>query len=251
MRCVRVLAIGVLPVLATLLPARADEGDVGRGSKLATEGKAVAWAPMNSVPACRQCHGDRGIGDGSGAFPRLTGQLPFYLYKQLRDFAADTRPSPVMGPIAKSLSDQDMQDVAAYYGAVKGPLFPTLHYDPAEIRRGGTISASGIAEKEVPACITCHGEAGAGMQPIFPYLAGQYADYLAYQMDEFRSGRRHNSPLDVMTAIASKMDEDEIKAVSQYLATVRPPCDCGDFASSTGAASGYSPMTLERNRAGK
>lgn len=250
MRCGRLIA-AALVIAAALPPARADDGDVGRGSKLAIEGKAVASGPMNSVPACRQCHGDRGIGDGSGAFPRLTGQLPFYTYKQLRDFAADTRPSPVMGPIAKSLSDQDMQDAAAYYGSVKGPLFPTPRYDPAEIRRGGAISASGIPEKQVPACISCHGDAGAGMQPGFPYLAGQYSDYLAYQMDQFRSGRRHNSPLDVMTTIAVKMDEDDIKTVTQYLATVRPPCDCGEFASSTGKAAPYAPAPLEQNRTGR
>jgi cytochrome c553 len=232
-------------------PVVADQGDVGRGSLLANQGKIVSSGLTNAVPPCRNCHGDRGIGDGSGAFPRLTGQLAFYTYKELKDFATDTRPSPVMSPIAKALSEQDMQDLAAYYGSVKGPLFPSPVTDAELARRGGMISAAGIAEKQVPACITCHGEAGAGMAPIFPYLAGQYASYTQYQMDAFRLGRRNNSPLGVMTEIARKMDEDDINAVSQYLAAVRPPCDCGEFASSAGAASPYVAPPLLENRAGK
>ena len=237
--------------MAFATAAAADQGDVGRGSMIANQGKVVSSGQTNAVVPCRNCHGDRGIGDGSGAFPRLTGQLAFYIYKQLQDFAGDTRPSPVMSPIAVALSEQDRQDVAAYYASVKGPLFPLPILDPALVQRGGMISAAGITEKQVPACITCHGEAGTGMMPSFPYLAGQYAPYLQYQMDAFRLGRRNNSPLGVMTEIAKKMDEDDIAAVSQYLASVRPPCDCGEFASSAGGGSPYKAPPLLENRAGK
>ena len=244
---------GITAALLVLLPAAAaaDQGNVARGSVIANQGKVVSSGQPNAVPPCRNCHGDRGIGDGSGAFPRLTGQLAFYTYKQLQDFAAYTRPSPVMSPIAAALSEQDKQDVAAYYASVKGPVFPLPILDPALVQRGGMISASGVSEKQVPACIACHGEAGAGMPPSFPYLAGQYAPYLQYQMDAFRLGRRKNSPLGVMTEIAQKMDEDDINAVSQYLASVRPPCDCGEFTSSAGAASAYTSPPLLENRAGK
>jgi cytochrome c553 len=251
MRRARELASVTAALLLTAAAARADQGDVGRGSTIANQGKVVASGPTNAVPPCRDCHGDRGIGDGSGAFPRLTGQLAFYVYKQLHDFAAETRSSPVMAPIAKALSEQDMQDVAAYYESVKGPLFPLPILDPELVRRGGMISAAGIPEKEVPACITCHGEAGSGMKPIFPYLAGQYASYLEYQMDAFRLGQRNNSPLGVMTEIARKMDDDDVKAVGEYLAAVRPPCDCGEFASSAGPSAGYFSAPLLENRAGK
>ena len=156
-----------------------------------------------------------------------------------------------MTPIAQPLSDQDKQDVAAYYSSVKGPLFPLPILDPKLVQRGAIISASGIPEKGVPACISCHGEAGAGMAASFPYLAGQYAPYLQYQMDSFRLGQRKNSPLGVMTEIAGKMDDDDINAVSQYLASVRPPCDCGEFGSSAGQASVYKTAPLLENRAKK
>lgn len=248
-RTLGLLAGGVALLFA--VAAAADQGDVARGSVIANQGKVTAAVPGNTVPPCRNCHGDRGIGDGSGAFPRLTGQLAFYTYKQLQDFAGDTRPSPVMSPIAAALSEQDRQDVAAYYASVKGPLFPLPILDPELAQRGGMISAAGSSEKQVPACITCHGEAGAGMAPSFPYLGGQYASYLQYQMDAFRLGRRNNSPFGVMTEIAQKMSEDDINAVSQYLASVRRPCDCGEFTSSAGPASAYATAPLFENRAGK
>lgn len=246
------MALGAaLLASAVAATGNADQGDVGRGSILANQGKVTSSGQANALPPCRNCHGHRGIGDGSGGFPRLTGQLAFYVYKQLQDFAGDTRPSPVMTPIAQALSDQDKQDVAAYYASVKGPLFPLPILDPELVQRGGMISAAGISEKGVPACIICHGEAGSGMAPSFPYLAGQYAPYLQYQMDSFRLGRRKNSPLNVMTEIAGRMDDDEINAVSQYLAAVRPPCDCGEFASSAGQASAYKSAPLAESRAKK
>ena len=251
MRRFAVVLGAALLAMAAETTGKADQGDVGRGSVLANQGKATNAAQANAVPPCRNCHGDRGIGDGSGGFPRLTGQLAFYLYKQLQDFASDTRPSPVMTPITQALSDQDRQDVAAYYASVKGPLFPLPILDPDLVQRGGMISAAGIPEKGVPACITCHGEAGSGMAPSFRYLAGQYAPYLQYQMDSFRLGRRKNSPLGVMSEIAGKMNDDDINAVSQYLAAVRPPCDCGEFASSAGRASAYKSAPLAENRAKK
>jgi cytochrome c553 len=221
--------------------ARADQPSAERGRVIATQGRA---APGNAVPPCRNCHGEKGIGDGSGAFPRLTGQLAFYHYTQLGDFASGQRHSPVMSPIAEALDDGERQDVAAYYAAAEGPFFPAPILDPALLQRGGVISASGLADKGVPACIACHGLAGAGMAPSFPYLAGQYAPYLQYQLDLFRLNLRANSPLGVMNRIAAAMDEDDIRAVSQYLASVRPPCRGGDAASGAGAPGAFAGAPL-------
>ncbi len=231
-------------------PARADPGDPEHGRVIAEQGK-VAAGPQGPVPPCRNCHGEAGIGDGSGAFPRLTGQLGFYTYKQLEDFAAGTRPSPVMSPIAQALSRTDWQDLAAYFAAAKGPLFPLPTQDPERVQRGGQISAAGLPDRHVPACIACHGNAGAGMEPAFPYLGGQYASYMEFALAQFRTGRRHNSPLDVMTVIARQLDDDESRVVSEYLAAVRPPLDCGDagqVGSGAGPAAPPQPMPLPGSR---
>jgi cytochrome c553 len=241
-----IAAFGLTLLIAT--GARANEADAEHGRIIAEQGKQ---APAPAVPPCRNCHGEKGIGDGSGAFPRLTGQLGFYLYKELRDFASGTRRSPVMSPIAEALDNQEMQDVAAYYAAQTGPFFPAPLLDPALVQRGGVISASGLADKNVPACIACHGLAGAGMAPSFPYLAGQYASYLEYQLDLFRMDLRNNSALGVMDRIAASMSEDEIKAVSQYLASVRPPCGGREAASGAGAAEKFAGAPLLQYRSGK
>lgn len=242
--------LSVLCLAAWLLASGsswAEPGDPQAGAGLANDGKTASHATA-SVPACRTCHGDRGIGDGSGAFPRLTGQLGFYLYKQLRDFAAGTRPSPVMSPISQALTDQDMQNVAAYYASLQGPFFPLPLLDPEAVRRGGLISASGIGDKNVPACVACHGLAGAGMEPSFPYLAGQYAAYTEYQLDQFRFNRRQNSPLNVMNEIAARMDDGDIAAVAAYFAAVRQPDRSREARSGAGPASPYAPAPLTQNQ---
>ena len=113
------------------------------------------------------------------------------------------------------------------------------------------ISAAGIPEQGVPACIACHGPAGAGMSPGFPYLAGQYAPYTDYQLDQFRLDRRRNSPLDVMIDIAKRMSDEDRRAVSEYLAQVRPPDLSRVGASSAGPAGAYSGAPLAAYQGGK
>lgn len=224
--------------------ADAGEPDQGHGKQIATKGIG------EHVPACSQCHGEAGIGDGSGAFPRLTGQLPFYLYQQLRGFAAGARANPVMSPIAKGLSDQDMQDVAAYYAAQQGPYFPQPFVDQAVLERGGRLSAVGQSEAGVPACVSCHGQAGKGSGELFPYLAGQYQSYLAKQLRDFKSGLRHNDPMAVMRDIAAKLPDGDVDAVGAYFASVRPPCQCNETTTSSAKTPAGSDMSGSSGKAG-
>lgn len=185
------------------------------------------------APPCASCHGDSGIGDGSGAFPRLTGQFAPYLQKQLEDFADGARDNPVMTPIAKQLSDQEKRDAAAFYASQEGPFFPRPFVEQPVLELGGVLAAAGRAEKGVPPCFSCHGAAGKGMAPSFPYLAGQYWSYLAAQLDDFRTGLRHNDAGGIMRLIASKLGEGDRQAVSAYLAGIRPACSCTGVATGT------------------
>lgn len=223
------LLVGALPYVVG--SAMAADGNPKHGEQIAQSG-------VKGVQACVTCHGPKGIGDGSGAFPRLTGQVAFYVYKELTDFAAGARPSPIMQPVAKGLSDQDRQDVAAYYASVTGPYYPTPKVDEKVLQHGGKISAAGLPDKSVPACIMCHGRAGFGNPPLFPYLAGQYANYLQKELELFKSGARHNDPLAVMRDIASKLSHEDITAVSHYFASVRPVNYQSVAASATGQTGG-------------
>ncbi|MBJ6127007.1 c-type cytochrome [Microvirga splendida] len=172
---------------------------------------------------CVQCHGIDGSGNSSGAFPRLTDQAGWYLFKTLQDYASGLRPSEIMGPIAQTLSPQQMQDVAAYYASIKEAPYPAeLQVDVQTRQIGGAIAAVGIPSQGVPACDGCHGPNGVGQAPLYPYLGGQFAPYLQHQLMLWKQGRRDGDPMNVMELIAKAMTAEQIRAVSLYYASVRP-----------------------------
>jgi len=172
--------------------------------------------------ACITCHGAQGEGDGSGAFPRLTGQPAWYMYKQLVDYASGDRPNRVMTGIAQRLTEYEMEAVSAYYSVLEAPHAPVLGQIDGELLQwGAQLGAAGSAEAGIPACVNCHGPNGTGLAPSVPYLAGQYARYMEYQLQLWKEGVRDNDPLNVMSAIAQKMTREDMRAVSEYYARVR------------------------------
>jgi cytochrome c553 len=195
-----------------------SQADAERGRAIAVGGSG---APRS---ACHTCHGPNGEGDASGAFPRLTGQSTWYLYKQLKDYASGTRANEVMSPIAKTLADQDAQDVAAFYAAQTAAIPGGVREaDPQLLQRGGAIAAQGLRGKGVEACVNCHGAAGEGMPPSSPALAGQFAPYTELQFRFWKEGQRRNSPLGVMEHIARQLSEDEVRALAAYFAALPLP----------------------------
>lgn len=170
---------------------------------------------------CVACHGNDG-NSTAPANPKLAGQHPEYLYKQLKDFKAGPdagakRASAVMAGFVAALSDADKRDVAAFYASQ--PLKPSAARNKDTVVAGQRIYRGGIAAKGVPACAGCHAPNGAGIPSQYPGLAGQFAEYTESQLVAFRQGARKNSP--EMTAIAARMSDDEIKAVSDYIAGLR------------------------------
>lgn len=208
-------------ILALAPGALRAEADAERGRSVAL-GAASALSPRS---ACHTCHGINGAGDSSGAFPRLTSQAAWYLYKQLKDYASGQRQNDVMSPIARELTDQQMQDVAIFYAeqSEPAPAAASVVTDPLLVQRGGAISAVGLAEKGVAACVNCHGPAGRGLPPSFPYLAGQYGPYVELQFRFWKEGTRRNDPLGVMEHIAKQLADEEIKALAAYFASLPPP----------------------------
>ncbi len=167
--------------------------------------------------ACITCHGAEGQGDGSGAFPRLAALPGWYMYKQLNDYASGARPNQVMSGIATRLTDREREAVSAYYAAVVAPVVTPLGIvDQSLMQWGGQLAAVGSAEKGIPACVNCHGPQGTGNPPSVPYLAGQYAEYMVYQLQLWRDGVRDNDAMNVMSTIADKMSDEDMRAVSEY-----------------------------------
>jgi cytochrome c553 len=206
-------SIGAASVAHALPESPVHQPDLDRGAAIAAHGVAPA------VLACAQCHAYNGGSNGSGAFPRVAGQSAWYLAKELRDYASGVRLNAVMGPIAKALSSDDIADVTAYYASVNAPYPPLASPDPALIKRGERLAKVGDAARQLQSCDNCHGPGGAGEPPAIPYLAGQYASYIASQLTMWQLGSRHNSP-DAMADVAKRLDAREIAAVAAYFQQV-------------------------------
>ncbi|MCE2998821.1 MAG: cytochrome c4 [Betaproteobacteria bacterium] len=172
---------------------------------------------------CAACHAADG-NSPSPANPSLAGQHPEYLYKQLRNYKSQSGKPPernngVMAGMVANLSDDDMKNLAAYFAAQKPK--PRTARDPALAKQGEAIYRGGIMAKNVAACASCHAPNGAGIPAQFPRLAGQHAEYTAGQLKAFRSGQRANDAAAMMRMIAAKMNDQEIAAVSEYIAGLR------------------------------
>ena len=169
-----------------------------------------------SAQVCAACHTADGS-RGSPANPILQGQHPEYLAKQLTEFKAGIRKNAVMQGMAATVSDEDIKHVAAFYASKQ--VKPGFAKDKTLISLGEKIYRGGIADRSIPACASCHSPNGAGMPAQYPRLAGQHADYTEAQLIAFRSGARANNAQ--MTGVAAKMNDREIKAVSDYIAGLR------------------------------
>jgi cytochrome c553 len=174
-----------------------------------------------AVPACSACHGDHGQGQAKSDFPRLAGLNAAYLLRQLDDFANRTRKNAVMTPIASALSAPERKALAHYYSklpvATLSPA-PAASSSSASDRLGKRLAIRGRWSKQVPGCVKCHGPKGVGVGANFPPLAGQPAKYIASQLRAFQNGSRHNDPMGLMRHVASALNEQDIRAVSQWFA---------------------------------
>ncbi|MBM1172818.1 c-type cytochrome [Microvirga arabica] len=230
------LALGIATFAAAPVLSQSQNPPAGpAGAPDIIRGREIALGGVRdrqNVP-CIQCHGLEGVGNSSGVFPRLAPQSGWYLYKTLQDYASGLRPNEIMSPIARSLSDQDMQAVATYYASIRNaPTLPHAEVNVRTLQTGGAISAVGIPEQAVPPCAGCHGANGRGGQMIYPSLAGQYAPYTELQLRLWKEGRRDGDPMNVMELISKAMTDEQIRAVSLYFASIQP---------------GYSPQGEQRS----
>jgi cytochrome c553 len=172
---------------------------------------------------CVGCH----AADGNSQIavnPKLSGQIPEYLYKQLTNFKAAggkkaERNNPVMAGMVANLSSEDMRDLAVYFAGQAAKPGAAKSKDLVVL--GQKIYRGGIAGKGVAACASCHGPNGTGMPSQYPRLSGQHAEYVEAQLKAFRSGERANDPSGSMRTLADKLSDREIQAVADYVAGLR------------------------------
>jgi cytochrome c553 len=176
-----------------------------------------------AAQVCVACHADDG-NSPLAANPKLAGQFPEYLHKQLVNFKPQggkkaERENAVMAGMVAALSDEDMRNVAAHYAAQK--LKPESARSKDLAARGQKLYRGGNPANGVAACAGCHGPDGAGIPVQYPRLSGQFAAYLEAQLVAFKSGARANDPNGMMRGVASRMSEAEIKAVAEYASGLR------------------------------
>ena len=173
-----------------------------------------ATAGKGKTAVCAACHS----ADGNSAianFPKLAGQNATYLVKQMNEIKAGTRPVVEMTGLLDNLSEQDIEDIAAYFS---GKAIQGGKVAKAQLELGQQIYRAGLAKKGIPACTACHAADGKGMAAAgFPAVGGQHAAYAEKQLKDFRVGARSNDPQAMMRDIAAKLSDVEIKAVSSYV----------------------------------
>jgi len=181
-----------LTMVGLVAPGLASAADVARGAKLAYT-----------------CHGCHGIPNYKNAYPvysvpKLGGQHTAYLVVALKAYASQERAHATMHSHAISMTEQDMQDIAAYLGG-------------QELKPTG--KAVGAAPKAAQTCVACHGNDGVGILPEYPNLAGQHEDYIQNALKSYRSGQRKNA---VMAGMAAALTDADIRELARYYSSQRP-----------------------------
>jgi cytochrome c553 len=196
------MALVYAGIAAAAAPTTPQKPDMARGQQLAST-------------VCAACHGANGIGTAPSN-PNLAGQGAGYIAAQLAAFKSGARPSPVMQGMAAGLAPEDMLAVGAYYESQKSA--EGVARDKALAQRGQQIWRSGMKKAGVPACAGCHGPAGAGVPVQYPRLAGQNPELSLGWLKAYANGSRAHA---VLGPIASKLAENDMKAVAEYIAGLR------------------------------
>ena len=201
-------------VFAILIALSSVTSPIFAAEKAAEPAAKVATPTAQAV--CATCHG----ADGNSTIslnPKLAGQHPEYLLKQLNNFKEGKRKNVIMSGIASALSEADMKNWATFFAGQTQTLSKAKSNGAGSL--GEKIYRAGNAATGVPACAACHGANGAGIPKQYPRLSGQHADYNLQQLRILRTGERANAPM--MMTIAAKMTDAEMQAVADYMQGLR------------------------------
>jgi cytochrome c553 len=208
----RVWAAGIVAAMSTSVVLAAGNAEAGQAK----------------AAVCMACHG----ADGNSVnemWPKLAGQLPLYITKQLHDFKAGRRKNEQMSPMAQPLSDQDIDDLAAFFSKQK---VGKVEAKPGSVAAGEKLFTKGKGRPDVvPACLGCHGPAGGGKTDwsatmkvapttLAPAIGSQHIAYIANQLKAYKAGTRSNDEAHVMRDVAGRLTDADIDAVAAYAATL-------------------------------
>jgi cytochrome c553 len=197
--CQHAVSIGLIAALAAATLAGVAAQEAAPAHADPAHGKAISYT-------CLGCHG---IDDYKNAYPmysvpKLEGQNPEYLAAALHGYRDGDRSHLTMHSQASTLSDRDIEDIAAYFAGK--PLTPTG-------------KAQGSVPQAATLCVSCHGQDGVAIAPMYPSLAGQHGDYLVRALEEYRKGGRKNP---VMKGFAATLKDEDIQVIARYFSRLTP-----------------------------
>jgi cytochrome c553 len=218
----------VTPVPETA-PVQSAPLDAAAAADLAKAKGGDPQAGATKAAACAACHGLDGKSTDPSLYPSIAGQSERYIARQLTLFKSGERVNALMQPFAAALSAQDMRDIGAHFATRKpgagiaddtviaaGPNKGLKFYEV-----GQKLFRSGDAARGIPACMACHGPAGAGNPgPAYPHVGGQQAWYSARRLQEYRAGtttEKDPALFNVMSAVAKSLTDEEIQSLSSYM----------------------------------
>lgn len=177
------------------------------------------------VLACTGCHGKEGRAASDGYYPRIAGKPAGYLYNQLLNFRDGRRNYALMAKLVAPLDDAYLREIAAHFAALDlpYPVQAPLRPDAARLERGERLANRGDPQRDIPACMQCHGKALTGIAPAIPGLLGLPPDYINAQLGAWRTGQRAAQSPDCMAQIAKRLAPEDIGALSHWLAAQPVP----------------------------
>ncbi len=180
---------------------------------------ATGHAESLAIRNCTWCHG--GSAQGYTPGPRLAGQRPGYIEKQLMNFREHTRDNPFsklyMLGAAANLSPHAARNLAIYFSTL--PPKAANDGDRERVATGRAIYQEGIPDSNIAACVACHGPSAQGVSEI-PRLGGLAYTYLKRRLEQWGEGY-HAAAGPPMPHIASKLSPNQIEAVASYLSFVK------------------------------
>jgi cytochrome c553 len=185
--------------------------------------------------ACTHCHGEQGKAGPDGYYPRLAGKPAGYLYNQLQNFKQRRRHYDLMTRLIDPLSDDYLRNMADYFSGLKVPYpAPSLQTESVSaevLARGKKLALEGDPQSNVPACAACHGSKLTGATPNVPGLLGLPLDYLNAQLGAWQTGARQAHAPDCMAQVAKGLRNDDLMAVTHFLARQALPADASPVSS--------------------
>lgn len=217
-RCWRknsLLAVGAFALAAMAKSVVAEQSDKELLVRIGN-GNPVVGKLKSEAERCQECHGEAGISNDA-RIPNHAGQYAAYLIKELKNFQSGERRYEIMNKMAADLNADDMADIAAYFASMK--MIPGD--GSGDNRLAEHLFKNGDQARELPSCVSCHGENGKGRiadNVVYPLIGGQRKLYLRRQLLYWKLGERKNSPDAVMNKVAQALSDDDIEKLADYIA---------------------------------